>query len=104
VSAKKYRSRPKIVEAIRWTGDNNVEVLDWTGIHTAKDMAGYEDGTELLVFVPLAYPEALLFVAANHAYVPIEPGEWVVRDVLGFYPCKNEVFIASYEELKLEYR
>ena len=93
-----YRSKPKLIEAMRWTGENNAEVMAWTGEHVSKDLPGYDDGTPLNVFVPLAYPEPILFVAANNAYIPVKPGEWILRDQLGFYPCKDEVFRKSYEE------
>ena len=87
-----YRSKPKLIEAMRWTGENNAEVMEWTGTHLDID------GQEVLVFTPLAYPSALLWVAANNATITVEPGEWILRDKLGFYPCKDEVFRASYEE------
>ena len=93
-----YMSKPRSIEAMQWTGENNAEVMQWTGDHVAKDLAGYDDGTELLVFVPLAYPQPKLFVAANNAYVPVAPGEWILRDKLGFYPCKDEVFRMNYQE------
>jgi hypothetical protein len=85
-----YRKKPVVVEAMRWTGDNNAEVMEWCGTHR-------EDHEEQLVFVPLAHPKPLLWVAANQAYIPIECGDWIIRDALGFYPCKNEMFEATYD-------
>jgi hypothetical protein len=86
-----YRKKPVIVEAMQWTGDNNAAVLEWCGTHR-------DDGEEKLVFVPLAYPQPILWVAANRAYIPIECGDWIIRDMLGFYPCKPQVFDATYTQ------
>lgn len=92
---KTYRKMPVEVEALQWTGNNNGAVMEWTGEHVDPDT-----GESVLTFVPLAYPRPRLWVAANQAWVAVEPGEWIIKDALGFYPCKPGIFAAVYEEVK----
>jgi hypothetical protein len=77
-----YRKLPVVVEAKQWTGDNVCELRDWT----ADNFLG-------AVF---ALP-AELYVAANGAWLDLDVGEWIIKDALGFYPCKPDIFAATYE-------
>ena len=88
----RFRKRPVEVEAVQWRGPGPTSsaAMEFAGTRTT------EDGTEL-VFVPLAYPTAKLWVEANQAWVQIEPGEWLIRDSRGIYPCKPDIFDLTYE-------
>jgi hypothetical protein len=44
--------------------------------------------------------ETQIFVDANNQWLTIEKWEWVIRDEIGFYPCKNEVFQKKYKEVE----
>lgn len=85
----RYRKKPVEVEAIQYTGDNLSAVTAFVGegdfapIHPDDQVDGDYD--------------AELYVAANGAWVPIEPGEWILRDQRGCYPCKADIFAATYE-------
>lgn len=88
---QKYRKQPIEIEAMQFTdGVSQAVLMEWTGTRIG------EHGDEFLVFVPLAWPKPKLWVEANQCYVPIERGEWIIRDELGFYPCKPEVFAKTY--------
>jgi hypothetical protein len=78
-----YRKRPIVIEAMQWTGDNIHDLQDWI---TAESLHG-----------PVAAELARLYVAANDVWLNIEIGEWVLRDAHGFYPCKSDIFAATYE-------
>lgn len=80
-----YRKRPVTIEAVQWTGKNKQELIDWTG-----GSEGFTDATGV----------AELWVEANNAWLPLEVGEWVLKDSLGFYPCKNDMFLHSYEPVR----
>lgn len=41
---------------------------------------------------------ARVYVDANEAWLTITDGEWIIRDTLGFYPCKDEVFRKKYHK------
>lgn len=89
--AKRYRKRPIIIEAMQWTGANSDEIRSW--------MVEDVDGKEWFTTNDDAAHTAQLFVAANHAWLTIEQGEWVAKDSEGYYPIKEPVFARTYEEL-----
>lgn len=90
MTVKTYRKKPVTVEAIQWTGHNADEVRDFVGQISSPGEFG---------FIRASYARpARLWVAANQEWLLIEPGEWVLKDKLGFYPCKDEMFQHSYEE------
>ena len=85
-----YRKNPVSIRALQWNGFNVQEVWDWIG---ADNFYG-----PLPVGDPLA-PNgrpARLYVAANDAWLDLEPGEWIIQDKLGYYPCKDSQFKEIY--------
>lgn len=102
-----YVKRPVEIMAMQWTGENYQDVLKWVGWMQNMDGdvrsprfaapdARYEDDVdgpgELIHDDGLAR----LWVEANHAWLPIEVGEWILQDRLGFYPCKDPIFQENY--------
>ena len=79
----KFRKRPVEIEAIRWTGENVKEVLDFMKWRNAS-----HDGIEGLVIHTL---EGRYYAT---------PGDWIIRGVAGeFYPCKPDIFDITYEKV-----
>jgi hypothetical protein len=73
----KYRKRPAVVEAEQW--------------FPGRDVAGVQPGVE---------GEYGPFVQTAHGQRAfLAPGDWVIAepDNRGFYPCKDDIFRASYE-------
>lgn len=89
---KTYLKQPVAVEAIQWTGKNPYAVRAFTGMHTPHHGIGNH-----FVFTTQAGCGEL-YVAANHTWVPVEIGEWIIQDSRGFYPCKADVFAETYRE------
>lgn len=89
---KKYRKKPVVIEAMQWTGDNKDALAQWTDgafwTVCPEDRADNPDHT------------GCLYVGANSAHLGISTGEWVLRDAKGFYPCKPDVFAATYEAVE----
>jgi hypothetical protein len=85
-----YRKKPVVIQAMQWTGDNEAEIQAWTGAGRFHEIDPEDRGDD---------PDATgaLLVDANSAWLTIEPGEWVLRDQAGFYPCKAAIFAATYE-------
>jgi hypothetical protein len=80
------------LEAVQWTGENAVELNEWTKTEGS-------DGQINAGFIwNFGAPEgpARLWVEANGTWLPIEIGEWVAKDSLGFYPIKDEQFRKSW--------
>lgn len=88
-----YRKRIGDVEAIQWTGENPYAVREFTGMHQPDPE---RSGTHFVFTVQSGHGE--LYVAANKAWLDIEISEWIIKDSLGFYPCKAHIFEVTYEE------
>ena len=91
-----FQSKLRTIEGVQWTGDNAQELREFCTT-TATGISG---GFHTL------YPEdtddnpdwtAELWVAANGVWVGIETGEWVLRDSVGYYPCKDEIMQKNWE-------
>ena len=99
--AKKYRKLPVVIEAQQWTGDNIIALWDWVtaaflyGPCPAEPAFGPDDEGRGCPAQPAS--PARLYVSANDAWLDLEVGEWIIKDQLGFYPCKAEVFDTTYE-------
>jgi len=83
-----YRTRIVVRDCEQWTGDN-------------EDFLAEKFGEDIL-FTWGEIPGTLnasIWVEANQEWLDIEVGEWIIKDSLGIYPCKDEVFREKYEEL-----
>lgn len=101
---KKYRRKPTVVEAIQWDGHNLADVQKFVGIMSNMDgdastvrflgpRALDDDGERIWI-----NPAARLWVEANESWVLVPIGQWVLKDDAGFYPCKADIFAATYED------
>lgn len=77
----KFRKKPVTVEAIQWTGDNEMEIYDFSNgkvLHIAES-------TKMLV-------------PTLEGDMQASVGDWIIRGVQGeYYPCKPDIFAATYE-------
>ena len=86
----KYRKKPVVIEAIRWTGENREEIRTFCthGVFftpTRQDTEGHTTKWMLLI-------DSLLGI------MYAETGDYIIKDVNGeFYPCKPDVFAKTYE-------
>ena len=79
---KKYVKKPVVVKAIRWDGENKVEIQ--------KFMNCYLDENSLRkqLIIPT--------LEGNHI---ASVGDYIIKGVKGeFYPCKPDIFWQTYEE------
>lgn len=85
----KFRKKPVEIEAIQFTGDNRNAVLDWTGVSTVNASTIYwrskaDDG------------EIVIRTLEGDMVASI--GDWIIRGVKGeLYPCKPDIFAATYD-------
>lgn len=101
----RYISVPTEIEAVQFDGSN---------FHEVRELVGYRPKSctyreNVYAFQPIGTylpsygkPERVfgeLWVDANQQWLPIEVGEWIVKDELGAYPCKDDVFKKKYREL-----
>ena len=87
---QKFKKKPVEIEAIQYTGKNDFEISKWSN--------------------DLVYPSPVLEPAENNpsgSYLQIKTlegvmtaivGDWIIKGVKGeFYPCKNDIFLMSYD-------
>lgn len=99
----KYRKKPVVIDALRWTGANVQEMANF--------VAGYE--VELLptgtpvdrIAVTFDFTTRPASVKLPHPAMPggsvtAPAGYWIIRDELGdLYACQPDVFESKYEEV-----
>lgn len=84
----KYRKKPVVIEAVQFTGtpESSEEVAEFLGGFHATNHQFDADTTKGLTIKTLE--------GEHHASV----GDWIIRGVKGeFYPCKPDIFAATYE-------
>jgi len=90
---QQYRKKPIVTEAMQWTGTNIDNLRDWVCSVYGPASAG----PAVRLYGPTEVNPLRLYVAANEAWLDLEIGEWIIRDARGFYPCKADIFAATYE-------
>lgn len=80
-----YRKKPVTVEAVEFTHDSLVTVIDFLRDGRVKYLI---KSTGILIRTPTGD------MLAEH-------GDYVIRGLMGeYYPCKPQAFIANYEPLR----
>ena len=88
-----YRKRPVVIEAIQWTGDNLREVIDAIGLHESARKWTWEEYAAVV-----ARDGLKIFTLEGPLMASI--GDWIIKGVKGeFYPCKPDIFAATYDAL-----
>ena len=81
----KFRKRPVVVEAVRWTGNNLSEM------HAFMNSAR-------IPWNPLMGNGGALFIKTLEGEMQADAGDWIICGVKGeFYPCKPDIFEATYD-------
>lgn len=77
----KFRKKPVVIEAMRWTGENTPEIkLFCPAIMEILDI-----------------PRRLM-IPTMEGQMHAAAGDWIIKGVKGeFYPCKPDIFAATYE-------
>lgn len=82
----RYRKKPVVIEAVHWDGAviTATTIIDW--MLASGGTARYHDG-----------PSALSIDTLEGTMTAV-PGDWIIKGTQGeFYPCKDEIFAATYE-------
>ena len=84
-----YRKKPVVIEAFKWTGDENqTEDPEWiiNAIRASKVRIDYN-------------PLSMKIITLEGTMTAI-PGDFIIKGVQGeFYPCKPDIFEKTYEEV-----
>jgi hypothetical protein len=80
----KFRKKPIVIEAMQFTNETKGDVLHWIG------SAGWADHGP--------NGEPILKIDTLEGVMVAGFGNWVIQGVKGeFYPCKPDIFEATYE-------
>jgi len=102
MSGKQYRKKPVVVKAVEWKGDNLREVISFTDKPPVTDCPASLDSWER--FEDLVKRDGLkIFTLEGKMNASI--GDYIIKGVKGeSYPCKPDIFKATYELVKAESR
>ena len=89
----KYRKKPIIIEAIQYTGNNGQQIRDWSnGACYDSPVLELRAGNPTGEYIQIDTLEGVMTAIV---------GDWIIRGIKGeFYPCKPDIFSATYEEIK----
>lgn len=79
---KKYIKNPIPIDALQWDGDNEKEVLDFVG-----ESAEIRGGS--------------LYIKTLEGDMLAPIGSYIIKGINGeFYPCREDIFKKTYEEVR----
>jgi hypothetical protein len=85
-AAHRFRKRPVVIEAVRFTGDNWRECCAFLGDDE------YPEDTDTPLFLDIHTLEGTM---------TCDLGDWIIRGIKGeCYPCKPDVFAETYEPVE----
>lgn len=92
---RKFRKKAVVIEAIKWTGENLREVIDFIGLHESIDST-WEEYKQLV-------EEKGLKIFTLEGTMMASHGDMIIKGVSGeFYPCKPDIFEKTYEPVENE--
>ena len=81
---KKFRKKPVVIKAIRWTGNNYFTIKKFVETKCYLSPKGKD----------------MLVIHTLEGVHEASKGDWIIRGVKGeFYPCKPDIFEQTYEEV-----
>lgn len=84
-----FRKKPVVIEAVQFRRDNWNEVQDF-GKPAVKAVGNWNTPDDVLC----------LNVRTLEGLMTAEFGDWIIKGVNGeFYPCRNDIFRMTYEEV-----
>lgn len=84
----RYRKKPVVIEAFRWTGGPDQEEDPVWAVEAIKDGRMYYQGG----------PEPYMTIETLEGKMRAHVGDWIIRGIKGeLYPCKPDIFAATYE-------
>lgn len=88
----KYRKKPVVIEAVQWTGLNFEEIKVFVGDALEYQFYDFYKGTgeyKRIISIRIKTLEGKMNCAE---------GDYIIKGVQGeFYPCKPDIFEATYE-------
>jgi hypothetical protein len=79
---KFYRKKPVVIQAVQWTGENNIEVLNFCSNCYITSSGKTKD----------------FIISTLEGDMSASIGDYIIKGVKGeYYPCKEDIFHMTYE-------
>lgn len=92
----KYRKKPVIVEAVKWTGLNLEEIKNFVDESLLYNIC---DGAWEVGEAPVVVDMQIRTLEGN---MSVSVGDYIIKGVQGeFYPCKPDIFKETYETVSM---
>lgn len=93
-----YVKKPVVVEAFQLVGTPMHAVYQWVESHVGSYDTNDESGEVPAEGVSIDAATGFMVIATLEGEMQAKPGDWIIRGVQGeFYPCKPDIFEATYE-------
>lgn len=93
----KYRKKPVVINAVRWTGWN---ITGEIGCNGERLPVWFKDA---VVNGVIRMDRIIPIIHTLEGDHEVTSGDYIIRGIKGeLYPCKPDIFAASYEEVKDE--
>lgn len=88
MAVKKYRKEPVVIDAVQFIGVNATSIINWI-LANGGTARYHEEGLD-----------AFLAIDTLEGTMQARVDDWIIKGVQGeFYPCKPEIFDATYKEI-----
>lgn len=92
-----YRKKPVVIQAIRWSGTNLKEVIDFTGLNESADKWTWEE------YEDVVRTKGLKIFSLEGSNFIVTKGDYIIKGVKGeFYACKPDIFWLTYDRADKE--
>lgn len=101
----RFRTKPVEIEAVKFTGDNFDEILEFVGYRISDNwiIPNFNPIGTFMLNDEDTKREGLtaeVFDKLHHTWVGVKDGQWIIRGSKGeYYPCDPETFAWKYEEV-----
>ena len=90
----RFRTKHCEIEAIQFTGFNQKEIFEFSGVDFLLEPTNEVINSELILYEKIVIP-----TLEGNMHLTI--GNWLVKGLKGeFYPCRDDIFKQKYEEIK----
>lgn len=97
---QKFKKKQVVIEAIQWNGNSNREdVVDFVGKEIKSELE-----SETAYLAGKGAPIFSLLIETKEGVMKALKGDWIIKEPFptgdrDFYPCKNEIFLKTYDLL-----
>jgi len=93
----KYRKKPVVIEALKWTGENQRGMYNFLGGDENKPMEVSNDN----FYINHGLVRGGLIIKTLEGEHVANIGDYIIKGVKGeYYPCKPDIFEQTYEAVE----